>query len=106
MNTNNLESLHSCKKMNQFLNDQRIPLSYLSIFNEYALQLKRSTMIHEPINYCPWCGCTLPKSLRQKFIKTVNEATSIQAKKITKIITKKNLPAEFKTQEWWKKRGL
>lgn len=80
--------------------------------------------------YCPWCGRKLPTSLRKKYLTLVKPygITSIDelkekrkyadfenAKRFDvgfftelalpkKIMTK--LPDEFKTDAWWRKRGL
>lgn len=59
--------------------------------------------------YCPFCGTKLPKSLygidengNDPYADALEEAVG----KEYCDITKDEIPEEFKTDEWWKKRGL
>jgi len=55
------------------------------------------------LDYCPWCGTKLPDSLDEKWCKIVKEKfgyDNVFAEEWAK------LPEEFKTDAWWKKRGL
>lgn len=63
--------------------------------------------------YCPFCGAKLPPD-RLSMQKDYGEGlTSIYWEEIEKAvgkeeceITEDEIPEEFKTDEWWKKRGL
>ncbi len=62
-----------------------------------------------PISFCPYCGNSLPKELSEERMKIIR-------KELGESFCWKNdeeysefefrLPEEFKTDEWWKKRGL
>jgi hypothetical protein len=54
------------------------------------------------IQFCPWCGFQLPKSLHNTWF------DMIEALGIDPWISeeKEKIPAEFLTDEWWKKRNL
>lgn len=55
------------------------------------------------IYYCPWCGVKLPDSLGDEWCKIVKEKFGYDAVSADEW---KKLPKEFKTEEWWRKRGL
>ena len=54
--------------------------------------------------YCPWCSEKLPKSVRSKWFDILNEEYNIDDPDSEE--QEKLIPAEFKTDEWWKKRKL
>ena len=60
------------------------------------------------LRYCPFCGAKMPKLLYidengdDIYIKAIEEALG----KEFCDITEDEIPEEFKTDEWWKKRGL
>ena len=59
------------------------------------------------IDYCPFCGKKLPPNLideRERVIQ--NELGIDYVPSYSNEDDGKALPAEFKTDEWWKKRGL
>jgi hypothetical protein len=88
--------------MDYHLNGGEIHLSYSPEFREYSISYKKRYGGGEQlINYCPWCSKKLPKSLRDGFFDTLEEM-GIEAD----IMDLDNIPTEFKTDEWWKKRKL
>jgi hypothetical protein len=91
--------------MDEFLEDERIPLEYSPIFNEYYIPLKKSK-IKQGILYCPWCDSKLPVSLRDQYFEILEKEHGIDAWDINDIGTNTQIPSEFKSDEWWKKRGL
>jgi hypothetical protein len=52
------------------------------------------------IFHCPWCGAKLPENLGDKWFEEVEKALG------TDDFEPRNAPKEFKSDEWWKKRGL
>jgi hypothetical protein len=50
------------------------------------------------LSYCPWCGVKLPTDLADEYFDAVRDP------KTGKVLDQ--LPPEFHTDEWWKKRGL
>jgi hypothetical protein len=59
------------------------------------------------IDYCPFCGAKLPKELideREEIIRTELGLSYLPGDYGES--PEKELPEEFKTDEWWKKRGL
>ena len=53
--------------------------------------------------YCPWCGTILPTSLSKQWYAILATEYAIEIPDLPKNAAK--IPAEFKTDEWWKKRG-
>lgn len=59
----------------------------------------------QKISYCPWCGKKLPKDLSDEFWDIIENELRIETS-ITDLEDNPLIPEEFKTDEWWKKRGL
>lgn len=55
------------------------------------------------IHYCPWCGYKLPNELTDKWFEVLKEEYGIEDPSEE---DKDRVPEEFRTDEWWKKRGL
>jgi len=95
--------MNCCKDMQIFLSDPRDPINYDPIFREYYIKLETRLNIIT-MSYCPWCGIKLPKKLREEFFDTLDEQ-GIETD-IGEYTQDKRIPQEFRTDEWWKKRGL
>jgi hypothetical protein len=65
----------------------------------YAIRISKRVV--QSIRFCPWCGIKLPTDL-------TNELSTIllDQLKLDDIFDDPRMPAEFKTDEWWKKRNL
>lgn len=94
---------HCCELMDMFLEDPRIPLKYYPMAREYGIPLSHSSAI-QLFFYCPWCGKKLPESLREKFFDILEKEYHVEPE--FDIKQDPNVPEEFKSDEWWKKRGL
>ena len=81
--------------------DSRTAIKYGSIFREYYIESSKG--LH--IDFCPWCGEKLLESLRDKFFQILELEYKIFTD-IGEYWVRLDLPEEFKTDEWWKKRGL
>ncbi len=60
------------------------------------------------LKYCPWCGKKLPDSLDEQWEEILENEYGITSKNwdAAEWNDETDLPEEFKTDEWWKKRGL
>ena len=68
---------------------------------------KKNTAYSINIDYCPFCGKKLPSNLIDERWDTImKELGSDYLPDDDGNPPKKELPEEFKTDEWWKKRGL
>ena len=62
-----------------------------------------SSNMEKDIKCCPWCKTHLGDNLVKKYFYILKEEYNI---KIPDMDNFTNIPDEFKTDEWWKKRGL
>lgn len=90
-----------CNNMEESLLDYRTSIKYGPVFREYYLAGEKGSMIW----YCPWCGTKLNKDLRDEFFDILEQEYKIETN-IGDCFDRIDLPPEFKTDEWWKKRGL
>ncbi len=100
-----IETKHCCQLMSDFLNDPRIPIGYSAAYREYYIKLRSTTSI-QLMFYCPWCGVKLPKDLRDEFLDIFYDQLKLNLKPGLGTLETPGLPEEFKTDAWWKKRGL
>ena len=59
------------------------------------------------IKNCPWCGNALPKALHDEYDQELAKVLNIPVEDINlETYSSADIPSEFKTDAWWKKRGL
>lgn len=90
--------------MDQFLDDEQVPVRYSPKVREYSLPLNNKRGVSQGFDYCPWCGTKLPDSLRQEYFSILREEYSVEDPLDPR--DKHKIPKEFENDEWWKKRGL
>jgi hypothetical protein len=74
---------------------------------EYSVCVINQRNAISPINYCPYCGKKLPSELGDDWIEVIkSEFGKDFFCEDDAEWFEKELPPEFKTDEWWKKRGL
>ena len=74
---------------------------YLSENRSFLIKVNQH--IGQEIQYCPWCGTKLPKELSNEWWDILEKEYNI----IYPLESERDkVPAEFWTDEWWKKRGL
>ncbi len=82
---------------------------YVPEYREYGLPIRdgknSSASSYVVINYCPWCGKKLPISLREKYFDILEKEYGLDIA-LGDIEDNPNIPEEFKSDEWWKKRKL
>lgn len=101
-----------CQRMKYCLKDERESKSSNIIYIEkirsyriYAymgLSHKRVTV--DSIYYCPWCGAKLPAELSDQYYQEI-ENLNLPLTKVDSI-DRRYIPQEYRTDMWWKKRGL
>ena len=58
------------------------------------------------VDYCPFCGSRLPRSLWDEWLTCLeDEYHLIKGEELLKDFLTR-VPPEFRSDEWWKKRGL
>jgi uncharacterized protein DUF6980 len=93
---------HCCLTMDRGLQSERKILQYDKKYREYSINLSRSKGGFL-FDYCPFCGKKLPESLRKLWFNILEQEYHLE---FPLSLDKKKVPAEFQTDEWWKKRGL
>lgn len=100
---------HCCKWMDLFLKDPRVAIVYWPCFRVYAIPfLQKGKCISyvtkgSALDHCPWCAKKLPKNLTDEWFATLEKEYNLNdpdSKEQQRLV-----PKEFKTDEWWKKRG-
>ena len=76
-----------------------IGIVYLKKFREYGIRILNGGSSIKTIQYCPWSGKLLPKSLRDEWFDTLEELGFDDPRD-------QEIPEEFKTDKWWKDRKL
>lgn len=94
-----------CDNMFSAIEEIKI-VDYDNVVRDYGIRFKKNKgyMVMR-LTFCPWCGQKLPKGLMSKLFQVLEEEYGIPLEKAD-IDTYTNVPKEFKTDEWWKKRGL
>jgi len=102
---------HCCFKIQKILKKNNSPLRYKAEKRLYVMEYhlyrkprKNDLIVSEILHYCPFCGKKFPKELRQEYSRILQEECHI--KDMWEQIRTGNIPDEFKTDKWWKKRGL
>ncbi|SDE07936.1 DUF6980 family protein [Kordiimonas lacus] len=80
-----------------YLDTVKVEISYLPKFREFLVNCvdADSGIL---LKNCPWSGKAFPSSLRDKWFELLEEM-NLEA-------GEDEIPEEFLTDEWWKKRGL
>ena len=78
--------------MRSFIADQRLPMVYLPKFREYGISYSDGISF-QTFNFCPWCGCPLPPSLRDEWFDRI-EALGLDP-------DLDEAPLDFQSNRWW-----
>ena len=81
-------------------------VEYMPEVRSYSLRFYRGdefTGMEKELWYCPWCGKELPKDLDGIWGETLEREYGLTEEERDE---GSKIPEEFKTDEWWKKRGL
>ena len=87
------------------------PISYNQSIRSFSLRVCPWERNHKgneieaayEIKFCPWCGKKFPKDLAKERSKTINKEHICPNPCDG---DDNHIPAEFFSDEWWKKRGL
>ena len=94
-----------CDSLIRELNDCANHLVYSRKYRQYSIGRLGSKSI-TCIDYCPWCGTRLPRSLEDDWDVVLEKEYGVVIDNPFDKKETKKIPAEFLTDEWWKKRGL
>ncbi len=95
-----MTSNYCCKELEQHLREKEVGIVYDRTSRWYGIKILDGGSSSQTIHYCPWCGTKLPKDLSDELGKIVFEELELDG------FDDPRLPEEFKSDEWWKKRGF
>jgi hypothetical protein len=95
---------HCCEELNKHLEDGEVAISYHPVFRRYDIELSNKNAMQE-ITYCPWCGAKFLKPLWDEFWDIIFDELKIDTDTFH-FMEDPLVPEEFKSEEWWRKRGL
>jgi hypothetical protein len=93
---------YCCKKMKAYTTEKNSLVDYDSYTRRYSFFVDSPNGTHEFMEYCPWCGTQLPAVLADTWCDILKKDFNID----DLFREWDRVPTEFKTDEWWKKRGL
>lgn len=99
-----------CERMMFAAEDIDSPLRYKPKLRYYSMSAPKSLLkknaiwVGYTVDFCPYCGAKVPKDLVDEYFEILEKEYDITDPYETK--QKKRIPAEFMSDEWWKKREL
>jgi Domain of unknown function (DUF6980) len=94
-----------CDALKRNLNDCGVHLVYHPRKRIYGIKIVGTPTSYVQMNYCYLCGKKFPFDLNDEWERILREEYNIDDPYNDKEQIKR-IPAEFQTEEWWKKRGL
>ena len=82
---------HCCGQMENLLREGDLTIRYNSKYREYGIDYKNEGS-YQIINYCPWCGSELPKSLRDLWFEII-DALGVEPEG--------DIPKSMQSDAWW-----
>ena len=90
-----------CEDMSYAVANLRTSVTYRPIDRRFIIEGDLGL----EIDYCPWCSTKLPKNLREEWFEVLEIEYGIETD-VGEARDRPDIPKEFWTDEWWKKRGL
>lgn len=75
-------------------------IDYTQFLRTYGILIGNDAI--RMLSFCPWCGKKLPEELTSTICDVIEREFNVSEANIFD----PNLPEEFRTDEWWRKRGL
>lgn len=86
-----------CEQMRYAVEDREVPILYTPKFREYGIRILDSGSSVIELQFCPWCGQSLPGSLRDSWFEAL-EQLGIDP-------FGEDVPATFHDGRWYKQTG-
>jgi len=84
----------TCFEMERIIKEGENALIYNPKFREFGIQVLDGGSSVQIISYCPWCGKSLPSSLRDEWFDRI-EILGLEP-------DDEGVPEEMQTDAWWK----
>jgi hypothetical protein len=88
---------HCCEMMGRNLREGETAIRYYPKFREYSIPVLDGGDSSIQISFCPWCGHSLPPSLRQEWFGLL-EARGLEAGDPA-------IPDDLSSDDWWRRRS-
>lgn len=85
-----------CEEMRQSVKEFNA-INYNSVFDEYGISLFEDDASYVLLNYCPWCGKSLPTSKRLEWFEQLEELG------FENPLFRDDLPLAYRSSEWYLK---
>ena len=85
---------HCCELMTLYLDEREVAVKYVPKFREYGVLVLDGGSSYVQMAYCPWCGSTLPETLRHHWLEDVRNLGLEPGSP--------NLPEKYRGDEWWR----
>ena len=97
---------HCCDIMHECITDPGIALFYSKINRRYSMPnlYQHRSQSMQGLYSCPWCATILPTDLGEMYDHILETEYGIEPG--WDVENNPNLPEEFKSDEWWKRRNL
>jgi hypothetical protein len=93
---------HCCDVMDYYIFEKDGLVDYVPEGRSYNFLIDSPNGTHQEMWFCPWCGTKLPEDLGEEWGRILKEEYGLEEP----FRTWDKVPPEFKTDEWWKRRGL
>ena len=93
-----MKELICCDQLSFHINEKEKIISYDPQIRQFSINV--SDRVRQVIQFCPWCGNKLPFELSKELSKILFDEMDLDNYEDFR------MPIEFKTDKWWKKRGL
>lgn len=96
---------YCCNIMEYYATNKNSLIEYVPETRSYSFYLlDHPHGTRQKMYYCFWCGSQLPEDFSEEWEKILREEYGIEDAGFT--WNQDNIPPEFKTDKWWKNRGL
>ena len=96
---------HCCDNMTWYASHKNDIIQYEPFDRSYRFLIPTDPCgDRQSFEYCPWCATKLPEELGEEWGEALEKELGIEDPFIDPGY--ENLPEEFRTDAWWKKRGL
>ena len=86
------------------VNEDAVPISYHADIRQYYLICDSRVSWVQKINHCLYCNHKFPEDLYAQYSELLEKEHGLD--EVTAWRYPERVPEEFKSEEWWKKRGL
>jgi hypothetical protein len=94
-----------CKLLSQSIKNSKIAIKYLPTTRSFYIYVKSGAL--QEIYFCPFCSAKLPEDLSDQYYSILENKYHLYSNEdLEEAWTNGKLPDEFKTDKWWKKKGL